>query len=140
IDESYNITVYKKYKSVNIHERKAKIYDIRSGKQVNRNDGQNRDGRRNDTFSLLKSDRGTDDRSGGLSDSSTSEKWSSDGRRVTETPIDNDERGTQYQQRSEGLTDYEVLELGSNEIELNGLTQAENDALTIFQDRLASFL
>ncbi|MBQ8392262.1 MAG: hypothetical protein IJX51_00675 [Clostridia bacterium] len=42
-----------------------------------------------------------------------------------------------YQQRSEGLTDYEVLELGSNEIELNGLTKAENDALTIFQDRLA---
>ena len=137
IDESYNITVYKKYKSVNIHERKAKIYDIRSGKQVNRNDGENRDGRRNDTFSLLESDRGTDDRSGGLFDSSTSEKWSSDGRRGTETPIDNDERGTQYQQRSEGLTDYEVLELASNEIKVSDLTQAENDALTIFQDRLA---
>ena len=44
----------------------------------------------------------------------------------------------QYQQRSEGLTDREVLELAANEVKVSDLTQAENDALTIFQDRLAN--
>ena len=44
----------------------------------------------------------------------------------------------QYQQRSEGLTDREVLELAANEVKVSDLSQAENDALTIFQDRLAN--
>ena len=44
----------------------------------------------------------------------------------------------QEQQRSEGLTDREVLELAANEVKVSDLTQAENDALTIFQDRLAN--
>jgi hypothetical protein len=44
----------------------------------------------------------------------------------------------QYQQRNEGLTDREVLELAANEIQVSDLTQAENDALTIFQDRLSN--
>ena len=44
----------------------------------------------------------------------------------------------QEQQRSEGLTDREVLELAANEVKVSDLSQAENDALTIFQDRLAN--
>ena len=44
----------------------------------------------------------------------------------------------QYQQRSEGLTDSEVLELAANEVKVSDLSQAENDALTIFQDRLSN--
>ena len=44
----------------------------------------------------------------------------------------------QEQQRSEGLTDREVLELAANEVKVSDLSQAENDALTIFQDRLSN--
>ena len=44
----------------------------------------------------------------------------------------------QYQQRTEGLTDREVLEMAANEVQVSDLTQAENDALTIFQDKLAN--
>ncbi len=44
----------------------------------------------------------------------------------------------QYQQRTGGLTDREVLELAANEIKVSDLAQAENDALTIFQDRLSN--
>jgi N12 class adenine-specific DNA methylase len=43
----------------------------------------------------------------------------------------------QYQQRTDTLTDREVLELASNEIKVSDLNQAERDALTIFQDRLS---
>ena len=39
----------------------------------------------------------------------------------------------QEQQRSEGLTDREVLELAANEVKVSDLSQAENDALTIFK-------
>ena len=44
----------------------------------------------------------------------------------------------QYQQRTETLTDREVLEMASEEIKVSDLTQAERDALTIFQDRLSN--
>ena len=43
----------------------------------------------------------------------------------------------QYQQRTDTLTDREVLEMASAEIKVSDLTQAERDALTIFQDRLS---
>lgn len=43
-----------------------------------------------------------------------------------------------YQQRTETLTDREVLELAANEVKVSDLTQAEKDALTIFQDRLSN--
>ena len=43
----------------------------------------------------------------------------------------------QYQQRTDTLTDREVLEMASNEIKVSDLNQAEKDALTIFQDRLS---
>ena len=43
----------------------------------------------------------------------------------------------QHQQRTYTLTDREVLEMAANEIKVSDLTQAENDALTIFQDRLS---
>ena len=44
----------------------------------------------------------------------------------------------QYQQRTDTLTDREVLEMASNEIKVSDLNQAERDALTIFQDRLST--
>ena len=43
----------------------------------------------------------------------------------------------QEQQRTNTLTDREVLEMAANEIKVSDLSQAENDALTIFQDRLS---
>lgn len=43
----------------------------------------------------------------------------------------------QEQQRTNTLTDREVLEIAANEIKVSDLTQAENDALTIFQNRLS---
>ena len=43
----------------------------------------------------------------------------------------------QEQQRTDTLTDREVLEMASAEIKVSDLTQAEQDALTIFQDRLS---
>ena len=43
----------------------------------------------------------------------------------------------QEQQRTDTLTDREVLELAANEVKVSDLTQAENDALTIFQNRLS---
>mgnify|MGYP003291796321 CR=1 FL=1 len=43
----------------------------------------------------------------------------------------------QNQQRTDTLTDREVLEMASNEVKVSDLTQAEKDALTIFQDRLS---
>jgi N12 class adenine-specific DNA methylase len=42
----------------------------------------------------------------------------------------------QYQQRTYTLSDHEVLVMAANEVKVSDLTQAENDALTIFQDRL----
>ena len=44
----------------------------------------------------------------------------------------------QYQQRTDTLTDREVLEMAANEIKVSDLNQAELDALTIFQDRLSN--
>ena len=44
----------------------------------------------------------------------------------------------QEQQRTDTLTDREVLEMASNEIKVSDLNQAERDALTIFQDRLSN--
>ena len=43
----------------------------------------------------------------------------------------------QEQQRTDTLTDREVLEMAANEIKVSDLNQAERDALTIFQDRLS---
>ena len=43
-----------------------------------------------------------------------------------------------YQQRTDTLTDREVLEMASNEVKVSDLNQAERDALTIFQDRLSN--
>lgn len=43
----------------------------------------------------------------------------------------------QEQQRTNTLTDREVLEIAANEITVSDLTQAESDALTIFQNRLS---
>ena len=43
----------------------------------------------------------------------------------------------QHQQRTDTLTDREVLELAANEVKVSDLTQAETDALTIFRDRLS---
>jgi N12 class adenine-specific DNA methylase len=45
--------------------------------------------------------------------------------------------GEQEQQRTDTLTDREVLEMAANEIKVSDLNQAEKDALTIFQDRLS---
>ncbi len=45
--------------------------------------------------------------------------------------------GEQEQQRTDTLTDREVLEMAANEIKVSDLNQAETDALTIFQDRLS---
>ena len=44
----------------------------------------------------------------------------------------------QNQQRTDTLTDREVLEMAANEVKVSDLTQAEQDALTIFQDRLSN--
>ena len=44
----------------------------------------------------------------------------------------------QNQQRTDTLTDREVLEMAANEVKVSDLTQAEKDALTIFQDRLSN--
>ena len=44
----------------------------------------------------------------------------------------------QHQQRTDTLTDREVLELAANEVKVSDLSQAEQDALTIFQDRLSN--
>jgi N12 class adenine-specific DNA methylase len=43
----------------------------------------------------------------------------------------------QYQQRTNTLTDREILEMASNEIKVSDLNQAEQDALSIFQNRLS---
>ena len=43
----------------------------------------------------------------------------------------------QHQQRTDTLTDREVLEMAANEVKVSDLTKAETDALTIFQDRLS---
>ena len=43
----------------------------------------------------------------------------------------------QEQQRTDTLTDREVLEFAANEVKVSDLSQAENDALTIFRDRLS---
>ena len=43
----------------------------------------------------------------------------------------------QYQQRTETLTDREVLEMASNEIAVSDLSEAEKDALRIFRERLS---
>jgi len=43
----------------------------------------------------------------------------------------------QEQQRTDTLTDREVLEMAANEVKVSDLTQAEQDALTIFQNRLS---
>lgn len=43
----------------------------------------------------------------------------------------------QEQQRTDTLTDREVLELAANEVKVSDLTPAETDALTIFRDRLS---
>ena len=56
--------------------------------------------------------------------------------RVKEYVFDNDDE--QYQQRTDTLTDREVLEMASNEVKVSDLSQAEKDALTIFQDRLSN--
>ena len=45
---------------------------------------------------------------------------------------------TQDQQRTDTLTDREVLEMAANEIKVSDLSKAETDALTIFQDRLSN--
>lgn len=51
---------------------------------------------------------------------------------------DNDfSENLQYQQRTETLTDREILEMASNAIEVSTLSEAEKDALSIFQDRLS---
>ena len=47
------------------------------------------------------------------------------------------EDNVQNQQRTDTLSDHEVLALAANEVKVSDLTQAENDALTIFQDRLS---
>ena len=44
----------------------------------------------------------------------------------------------QNQQRTDTLTDREVLEMAANEVKVSDLSQAEKDALTIFQDRLSN--
>ncbi len=44
----------------------------------------------------------------------------------------------QHQQRTDTLTDREVLEMAANEVKVSDLSQAEKDALTIFQDRLSN--
>ena len=44
----------------------------------------------------------------------------------------------QNQERTYTLSDREVLEMAANEIKVSDLTQAENDALTIFQNRLSN--
>ena len=51
---------------------------------------------------------------------------------------DNSNEDEQNQQRTDTLTDREVLEMAANEIYVSDLTQAEKDALTIFQDRLSN--
>ena len=56
--------------------------------------------------------------------------------RVKEYVFDNEDE--QYQQRTDTLTDREVLEMASNEVKVSDLSQAEKDALTIFQDRLSN--
>ena len=43
----------------------------------------------------------------------------------------------QYQQRTEILTDREVLEMASNEIAVSDLSKAEKDELRIFRERLS---
>ena len=43
----------------------------------------------------------------------------------------------QYQQRTYTFSDCDVLDLAANEIKVNDLNQAKNDALTIFQNRLS---
>lgn len=44
----------------------------------------------------------------------------------------------QYQQRTDTLTDREILEIAANEIKVSDLSEAEQDALTIFRDRLSN--
>ena len=55
-----------------------------------------------------------------------------------ENPNDYSDYTIQYQQRTDTLTDREVLEMAANEVKVSDLTQAEKDALTIFQDRLSN--
>ncbi len=45
--------------------------------------------------------------------------------------------GEQYQQRTGGLTDYEVLEYAADKVDLTNLTDGEKDALRIFKERLS---
>ena len=59
------------------------------------------------------------------------------GKSAERTPIREWIFEEQDQQRSEGLTDHEVLALASNEVKVSDLSQAEHDALTIFQERLS---
>ena len=47
-----------------------------------------------------------------------------------------EDEDVQYQQRTNTLTDREILEMAANDIDITGLSEAEQDALTIFQDRL----
>lgn len=60
-DSAHDITVYKKIKAKNIHERKGKIDDYRSRDQVAQEDDRSRSGGRADTLRLL----GTNDRTAG---------------------------------------------------------------------------
>ena len=56
-----------------------------------------------------------------------------DGKEITRTYAQDE----QYQQRTETLTDREILEMAANEIDITGLSEAEQGALTIFQNRLS---
>jgi hypothetical protein len=56
-----------------------------------------------------------------------------DGKEITRTYAQDE----QYQQRTDTLTDREILEMAANEIDITDLSEAEQSALTIFQNRLS---
>ena len=76
--------------------------------------------------------RGTDTGNAGLD---TGTGGTSDGGGLLETGVG--DHGKQYQQRTNTLTDREVLTLAASQVKVDDLTAAEKDALDIFQQRLS---
>ena len=135
-DADHNITIYRKYTATNIHERQSVIDDKRNRRNADRDDGRPGRGGRADTSDLLSSDRGAAGGGDGLSETALSGARGSDQRGNAENAYSSD--GEQNQQRIAPLTDREVLAMAASELgsQLDRLSDAEKDALRIFNQRL----
>lgn len=92
-NEDYSLTVFNKYKATNIHERQGVIDDKRNREKSDRNNGESRSGRRDDTPGMLSPDGGEAKRSSTPSEEAQSEVWQGNRRGYAEDAFDVDETG-----------------------------------------------